>query len=204
MEANVPMDVLVETTLRHGLVPLVVMEYPGITVGGGFTGTSAESSSFRHRFFDRTITWIEIVLANGDIETASTIQNSELLYGAAASFGTLGITTLLKIMLREAKSYVELTYWPISSMTKALKKIESLTTEPGIDYVDGILYAADRGMICSGRLTDEPGSKVQRFSRGKDPWFYLHARKLIAGTSITSVDYVPLVDYLFRYDRGAF
>lgn len=52
VEPNVPMDSLVEATLRHGLIPPVVMEFPGITVGGGFAGTSGESSSFRYSFFD--------------------------------------------------------------------------------------------------------------------------------------------------------
>lgn len=47
VEPNVPMDRLVEATLAHGLVPPVVMEFPGITAGGGFSGTSGESSSFR-------------------------------------------------------------------------------------------------------------------------------------------------------------
>ncbi len=204
VEPNVSMDALVDATLRHGLIPPVVMEYPGITAGGGFAGTAGESSSFRYGFFDRTISWIEIVLANGDVETASTTMNADLLYGAAASFGTLGIATLLKIELREAKSHVELTYWPISSMREALTKIEGLTSDPETDYVDGILYAASSGVICSGRLTDETGSQVQRFSRGRDPWFYLHARKLSVNASYPVVESVPLVDYLFRYDRGAF
>lgn len=34
VEPNVPMDQLVEVTMKHGLVPPVVMELPGITVGG--------------------------------------------------------------------------------------------------------------------------------------------------------------------------
>src|ERR1051325_7578003 len=48
VEPNVPMDRLVQSTLQHGLVPPVVMEFPGITVGGGYAGTAGESSSFRH------------------------------------------------------------------------------------------------------------------------------------------------------------
>src|SRR5690349_6689566 len=36
VEPNVPMDHLVEATLASGLVPPVVMEFPGITCGGGF------------------------------------------------------------------------------------------------------------------------------------------------------------------------
>jgi len=38
VEPNVPMDQLVDATLPYGLVPQVVMEFPGITVGGGFAG----------------------------------------------------------------------------------------------------------------------------------------------------------------------
>src|SRR6266566_5284107 len=33
VEPNVPMDQLVQETLQYGLVPPVVMEFPGITVG---------------------------------------------------------------------------------------------------------------------------------------------------------------------------
>ena len=35
VELNVPMDKLVDSTLPYGLIPPVVMEFPGITVGGG-------------------------------------------------------------------------------------------------------------------------------------------------------------------------
>lgn len=34
VEPNVPMDHLVECTMKYGLIPPVVMEFPGITVGG--------------------------------------------------------------------------------------------------------------------------------------------------------------------------
>jgi FAD/FMN-containing dehydrogenase len=67
VEPNVPMDRLVETTLKYGLIPPVVMEFPGITVGGGYAGTSGESSSFKHGFFNRTINYVNMILANGDL-----------------------------------------------------------------------------------------------------------------------------------------
>jgi hypothetical protein len=55
VEPNVPMDKLVQATLARGLVPPVVMEFPGITVGGGFAGSAGESSSFRYGYFDQTV-----------------------------------------------------------------------------------------------------------------------------------------------------
>ncbi|KAL2174484.1 uncharacterized protein P884DRAFT_249503 [Thermothelomyces heterothallicus CBS 202.75] len=71
VEPNVPMDRLVEATLPHGLVPPVVMEFPGITAGGGFAGTAGESSSFRHGFFDDTVRRVEMVLADGEVVEAT-------------------------------------------------------------------------------------------------------------------------------------
>jgi len=59
------------------------------TVGGGFAGTAGEISFFRYGFFDRTINWIEMVLANGEIIKASSSEHSDIFYGAASSFGTL-------------------------------------------------------------------------------------------------------------------
>jgi len=153
----------VEATLLHGLVPPVVMEFPGITVGGGFAGTAGESSSFRYGFFDRTINWIEVVLANGEVVRASSNENSDLFYGVASSFGTLGVTTILEIQLIEAKKYVEMTYFPVCSIIEAQEKFEEATQDPTVDYLDGFMLAKDHGVICAGRLTNNvsTGAKVQ-------------------------------------------
>jgi len=206
VEPNVPMDRLVEATIEHGLVPPVVMEFPGITVGRGFAGTSGESSSFKHGFFDRIVNWTEMVLANGDIVTASDTEKSDLFNGAAGSLGTFGITTLLELQLIEAKKYVELTYYPVTSVSEAIQKIEDATEDLSNDYLDGILFALDRGVIMTGRLTDvlQDGVRAQRFSRAQDPWFYLHAKRILSNSTASTTEAIPLVDYLFRYDRGAF
>ncbi|KAJ2970409.1 hypothetical protein NUW58_g9707 [Xylaria curta] len=51
VEPNVPMDRLVEHTLKHGLVPPVVMEFPGITPAA-------------------TVNAVEMVLPDGEIVVA--------------------------------------------------------------------------------------------------------------------------------------
>ena len=205
VEPNVSMDKLVDATLPFGLIPPVLMEFPGITVGGGFAGTAGESSSFRHGMFEKTILCIEIVLANGDVVTASREQNADLFHGASSSLGTLGILTLLKVELVDARRYVELTYHPTGGVPEALEKLKDLIKDDSIDYLDGILFSPEQGIICSGRLMDEASGPVQRFTRATDPWFYQHAERLnFTPPDAVFVESVPLVDYLFRYDRGAF
>ncbi|KAG6097904.1 hypothetical protein E4U30_000198 [Claviceps sp. LM220 group G6] len=238
VEPNVPMDQLVRATLKHNLVPPVVMEFPGITVGGGFSGTSGESSSFRYGAFDATMESIEIVLPDGTITRASKTKKPDLFWGAASAFGTLGVVTLLEIQLRPAKRFVELHYRLSQTAAETEDKMRKACEDAENDFVDGIVFDEHTTLVCCGRLTDvmPPGAnKTRTFSRRKDPWFYIRAREVgkdlaakkkkmlkktqvdgvqslddvaaaaaAAAESLETVDYIPLVEYLFRYDRGGF
>lgn len=220
VEPNVPMDRLVEATMRRGLVPPVVMEFPGITVGGGYAGTAGESSSFRHGFFDRTVRSVEIVRADGEVVNATSSSsttttadesgengNADLFHGAAGALGTLGIATLVELRLVEAKKFVRTTYLPQRSVGEAISRVRRETRNEENDYVDGMLFSRDHGVVVTGQMTNEMprSAKVQTFSHPFDPWFYMHARdKTKDATTAAVTDVVPLAEYLFRYDRGGF
>jgi delta24-sterol reductase len=206
VEPNVPMDALVRETRKAGLLPPVVMEFPGITVGGGFVGSAGESSSFKHGFFDRTVLSAEVVLADGTLVTASPTKNERLFEGLRGSFGTLGVLTMVELQLLPLKAMVEVTYHPTSSFEAATSKMQQQTAEKKNDYVDGIIFSKTLGVIVSGRLVDEPfypGRPIRRFSKPWNEWFFIDA-KAIAQTGYTRKEFVPIEDYLFRYDRGAF
>lgn len=206
VEPNVPMDALVAATTAEGYLPTVVMEFPGITVGGGFVGTAGESSSFKYGFFDRTVVRAEVVLADGTLISCSATENAELFDGLRGSFGTLGVLTLVEVMLVPLKSWVEVTYHPTTSSAQATDVLQRETKKEENDYVDGVLFSRNSGVVVSGRLVSEPSSPripVRRFSRPWDEWFWVHVRNLTSsGTATTEL--IPIEDYLFRYDRGAF
>ncbi|KAK6593685.1 FAD binding domain-containing protein [Botrytis cinerea] len=187
VEPNVPMDRLVEETLKYGLVPPVVMEFPGITAGGGYAGTSGESSSFRHGFFNETINRVEMILADGQVIQCSKTEKPDLFHGAAGAVGSMGVTTLVELRLQKARKYVETTYHPVSDMPDAIKKIEEMTADSTVDYVDGIMFSKNKGAIVTGRLTDTHQRILQYNDSPILPRFA-----------------IPLAEYFFRYDRGAF
>ncbi|KAJ5246418.1 hypothetical protein N7468_001401 [Penicillium chermesinum] len=213
VEPNVSMDTLVQHTLAHQLIPLVVMEFRGITVGGGFSGTSGESSSFKYGFFDRTVRQIEIILGNGERVNASRTERSDLFWSAASSFGTMGVVTLLEVQLREVgpDPHLELQYLFANSMDAALKTMQEAMSDPESEYIDGIMFNKGEIVICRGRVN--PGhlmartEPVRRFARAGDEWFYIHAERQMRKAKASpgsAIDYIPLEDYLFRYDRGGF
>ncbi|MDN5274968.1 MAG: binding domain protein [Candidatus Saccharibacteria bacterium] len=203
VEPNVSMDTLVKATLRHNLIPPVVMEFPGITVGGAVQGNGGESSSFKWGTFNQTLNWYEIITADGEIRTASDKENSDLFYATPGSAGTLGILTAAEITLIPAKKYVELKYIPVHSFEDAKNIIESIHKNES-DFVDGIMFSKSSGVIIVGQLTDKATAKIRRFSRAHDQWYYLHVENTYQANPQGWTETVPLTDYLFRYDRGAF
>ncbi|POS83823.1 hypothetical protein EPUL_004936 [Erysiphe pulchra] len=205
VEPNVPMDRLVEATLKSGLMPPVVMEFPGITVGGGYSGTCGESSSFKHGFFDKTINSAEMILATGEVISISPKDNIDLFYGGAGAMGTFGVTTLIELQLQQAKKFVKTKYIPMTSVKKAIETIQDLSSDSNLDYIDGIMFSPTSGAVITGCLADtlDSDGPIARFSRRNDPWFYLHAKNQVK-TGIAKTDFIPLADYFFRYDRGGF
>ncbi|RYP10438.1 hypothetical protein DL764_000621 [Monosporascus ibericus] len=206
VEPNVSMDRLLDATMERSLIPPVVMELPAITVGGGFSGMAGESSCFRYGPFDCIVNSIEIVLGNGDVARASRTEKPDLFWGAVCAFGTMGIVTLLELQLRDAKGFVELTHYPFSSFPAASAKIQEETKKPDVDFVDGIAFSPSSIVVCSGRLVDAvpAGSAPRRYTGRADPWFYLDVEKRTENGTKQVTDYVPVVDYFFRWDRGAF
>ncbi len=201
VEPNVPMDKLVAATLKYGLIPKVVMEFPGITVGGGLQGGAGESSSFKSGCFNRTLNWFEVILADGSVVIASPQDHVDLFYGSAGAYGSLGVVTAAQVQLVKAAKYVELEYLPVISAADAVETLKRVLSMD-YDFIDGILYAKDRGVIIAGRLSDAPNGPVRRCLRARDQWFYLGVEKAVKGGNLA--ESYPLEDYLFRYDRGAF
>ena len=124
----------------------------------------------------------------------------------AGTIGTLGVTILLELQLMKAEAFIKLTYHPVNSIREVvhqrLKAIEDLANE----FVDGILFKRNRGAVITGRLIKEPGPNVavENFSQARDERYYLHVEQLLTDAMVPKTEVVPIQDYFFRYDRGAF
>jgi FAD/FMN-containing dehydrogenase len=176
-EPNVSMDDLVRETLRHGLLPKVVMEFPGITVGGGIQGGAGESSSFKYGLFHSTCLEYEIVLGDGTVVVCSPNVNQDLFYGTACSYGSLGVITLAKIALVDSKPFIKLTYTRTGDTSSFFKLLYN-EIDRKVDYVDGIIFLNDHSVVMSGVFSELTSLPISTFTKRTDPWFYLHAKEM--------------------------
>lgn len=202
VEPNVPMDKLAKATLKHGLIPPIVMEFPGITVGGAIQGNGGESSSFKWGAFNQTFNWFEVITPNGKILKVSPSQNHDLYKAIPGSAGTLAILTAAQVKLIPAKKFVTLKYTPVHSFLEAKNKLDEISTQ-NLDFLDGIMFSSTEGVIIAGSFSDS-ANNVKRFSRAHDQWYYLHVEETLYNNPEGWTESIPITDYLFRYDRGAF
>jgi len=65
------------------------------------------------------------------------------------------------------------------------------------------MFSSSNGIVVVGQLSDELSGPILNFKHAWNSWYYLHAEK-ISKQERKYIETVPLFDYLFRYDRGAF
>lgn len=203
VEPNVSMDSLVDAALALGLVPPVIPEFPSITAGGAVQGGAAESSSFKYGGFHDTCTEYELILGDGSMIIASAKKHSDLFDSIASSYGSIAIITKIRLKLIPATERMSLTYHRVTSFEMAVTKLKSLSNDTTIDYVDGIMFSKNLGVIMEGHFTTDTQLPQATSHRATDDWFYLQALSNVKKADGYQ-ESLPIKDYLFRYDRGAF
>ena len=189
-EPGVTFGALARATLAHGLLPTVVPELEGITVGGAVAGCSVESMSWREGGFHDSCTEYEVVTGTGDVLTCSP-QDDPLLFGMLhGSYGTLGVLTRAAFRLVPAGPYVRLEYRRYEDATQFREAVEERMAAADFEFIDAIVHGPDRLVLCLGTFVD------------RAPYVsdYRGARIYHRSTAQRTEDFLTTADYCFRYD----
>jgi FAD/FMN-containing dehydrogenase len=189
-EPGVTFAEIVDATLPHGLIPTVVPELEGITLGGAVAGCSIESMSFKRGGFHDSCLEYEIVDGNGDVLRLAPERDPELFHMIHGSYGTLGILTRISFALVPAKPYVKLEYRRFDRFEAFDAEMRARCAAGDWDFIDGIIHAPDNLVLCLGRFVDE-APQVSSY-RWLDIYYLSTTRR--------SEDHLTTRDYCFRYD----
>ncbi len=181
---------LLRATLEKGLIPMVVPELEGITVGGAVAGCSVESMSYRYGGFHDSCVEYEIITGEGNVLTCSPTQEPLLFEMLHGSYGTLGILTRLTFKLLPAKPYVKMEYRKFTNFPAYQAAMLKLCKSTEFDFIDGIIHARDHFVLCLGRFVD----KAPYVSNYR--WLDIFYKS----TGTKTEDYLTTFDYCFRYD----
>jgi FAD/FMN-containing dehydrogenase len=197
---------LVDATLPHGLMPLVVPQLKTITVGGALAGLGIESSSFRNGLAHESMLEVEVLTGDGRVVTATPEGEHAGLYRALPnSYGTLGYAVSVKLELQPVGRYVALRHVPFPGADGARRAVEAITQicregswagEP-VEFLDGTVFGPEEQYLTLGRFVEEaPDGRAASDYTGRGIYYRSIQER---GT-----DLLTPYDYLWRWDTDWF
>lgn len=194
VEGMTPYETLTDACLEHGCMPLVVPQLKSITIGGAVSGVGIESSSFRYGLPHESVRSLEVLLASGDIVTATPDnEHSDLFFGIPNSYGTLGYILKLTAKTRPVSPYVALTHRRFADIDEYFDALGA-ACRGDADFIDGTVFTDDELYITEGRFADEAPYTSDY------TWLQIYYRSIRERTQ----DYLSVRDYIWRWDTDWF
>ena len=185
---------IVAWTLPRGFMPAVVPQLKTITAGGAAAGVGIEATSFRRGLVHDTLREIEVLLPGGEIVVCSPgNEHSDLFFGFANSYGTLGYALRLRMDTQSVRRNVHVRHRAyqdgpafFGAMAERLKG--------NADFLDGVVFGPREHILSTGHF------------RGHAPWHSDYTFQKIYYQSLRSRtdDYLSTRDYLWRWDTDWF
>ena len=191
---------LVDATLQHGLMPLVVPQLKTITLGGAVSGLGIESTSLRNGMPHESVIDMEILTGDGRVVLAADEnQDGALFRGFPNSYGTLGYALSLTIELEPVAPYVHLRHFRFADPEACFAAVAQIARDGSYDghradFVDGICFSLNEMYLTVGAF-----SQVA-------PWLSDYTRERIYYQSVRGPreDFLTTRDYLWRWDTDWF
>lgn len=191
---------LVDATLSHGLMPLVVPELKTITLGGAVTGLGIESSSWRNGMPHESVLEMDVLTGAGQVVTASPVgEHRELFYGFPNSYGTLGYLLRARIELEPIRPYVHLRHLRFEGIEELAESLERICRDAEhageeVAFVDGCVFSPGEAYLTLGSWTD----------RAPEVSDYTYMDIYYRSIQSRREDWLTARDYLWRWDTDWF
>jgi FAD/FMN-containing dehydrogenase len=191
-------ETLVDATLAHGLMPLVVPQLRTITIGGAVSGLGVESTSFRNGMPHESVLEMDVFTGAGELVT--TRPGDDLFDALPNSYGSLGYITRLVIELEPAPAFVtlrHLRFRDIEALAATVEDIVAGRTHEGtrVDALDGVAFEPGEYYLTLATWTDEPQGPVSNYTGQQIYYRSIRTR---------STDRLTGYDYIWRWDTDWF
>ena len=189
---------LVEVTLPHGLIPLVVPQLRTITLGGAVTGLGIESTSFRSGLPHESVVEMDVFTGTGDVLT---VRPGDRLFDAFVnSYGSLGYATRLRIRLERVPAYVALRHVRFDDaglLAKTMAEIVETREHAGqrVDGLDGTAFAPGEHYLTLARWSADAEHEPSDYAGQQIYYRSIQQRE---------TDVLTMLDYLWRWDTDWF
>jgi delta24-sterol reductase len=204
VEPGVTMESLVKACLKKGLIPLVTPEFKNITVGGAIMGAALESSSYKYGQFNNICNKCRVLIGSGEILEVSKDSHSDLFWAMSGSYGTLCLLLQVEVQLEKSQEFVEMTFSRFNdhnSLIEQLKKVLKQDSAPS--FIEAIVFSKQEGVLITADKKSKKNLSVQSKILSLNSFGQLFYNIIKKNKQLKPIA-LNTLDYLFRFDRGAF
>ncbi len=200
VQGMVTYERLVDATLAHRLMPLVVPQLKTITLGGAVAGLGIESSSFRNGLPHESVREMDVLTGDGRVVTARPDnEHADLFHGFPNSYGTLGYALRLTIDLEPVRPYVRLRHLRFATAEACLEALALICAAgshdaDAVDFIDGTVFGPDEQYLTVGTFVDRAPAISD----------YTGMAVYYRSIQQREVDHLTVKDYLWRWDTDWF
>jgi FAD/FMN-containing dehydrogenase len=189
---------LIDATLPHGLIPLVVPQLRTITLGGAVTGLGIESTSFRNGLPHESVLEMDVLTGAGELLT---VEPGDPVFDAFPnSYGSLGYATRLRVELEPVLGDVELRHLPFDDLDALADTVELVTATRElegvrVDGLDGVAFAPDEAYLTLATWVPSGAGPTSDYTRDRIYFRSVQGR---------ATDRLTTHGYLWRWDTDWF
>ncbi len=193
---------LVDVTLAHGLVPLVVPQLRTITLGGAVSGLGIEATSFRNGLPHESVLEMDVLTGDGEVVTATPDgPHADLFATFPNSYGSLGYATRIRIELEPVPGYVDLRHVRFDDLDELAGAVERIVEDRAwrgtrVDGLDGVVFEPGEAYLTLATWREDPPTGGTSDYTGQEV-FYRSIRE-------RERDVLTVYDYLWRWDTDWF
>ncbi|HZN03460.1 MAG TPA: FAD-binding protein [Candidatus Polarisedimenticolia bacterium] len=148
--AGVKWETLVRQVVPRGLVPPVLTNNLGVTIGGTLSVAGLGVASFRHGAQGDNVLEIEAVTGAGDVVRCSPSQNQEVWDAVRSGLGQFGVITRARLKLRSCLTKTRTYYLLYDDLAAIMRDMQMVIDQDRVDYLESWCVPCPQGFRWTG------------------------------------------------------
>jgi cytokinin dehydrogenase len=153
-QAGVKWETLVRQSVPQGLVPPVLTNNLGVTVGGTLSVAGLGVASFRHGAQGDNVTELEVVTGAGDIVVCSETKDREVFDAARSTLGQFAVITRARLKLRRCKPKTRTYFLLYDDLGAIMRDAQAVIERDGVDYLEATCVPCPQGFRSVGETRE--------------------------------------------------
>jgi len=149
-QAGVRWETLAGQTIPRGLVPPVLTNNLGVTVGGTLAVAGLGVASFRHGTQGDNVTEIEAVTGAGDVVVCSETAHKEVFDAARSGLGQFAVITRARLTLRRCLPKVRTYFLLYDDLAACVRDLQTAIEQDRFDYIESTCVPCPQGFRWAG------------------------------------------------------